>query len=76
MTSHKKSISIIEMNIYELFKQKQKKVGRYIGTSLCKYQNHQDYWLIIHDKLEDRFTTITHKFQDFFHKERCAYITS
>ena len=46
---------------------------RYIGISLCKYQNHQDYWPIIHDKLENRFTTITHRFQDFSHKDRCAY---
>ena len=52
------------------------KVGRDIGTSLCKHQDHQNYWLIIHDKLEDRFTTITHRFQDFSHKDKCAYITS
>ena len=31
---------------------------------------------IIHDKLEDRFTTVTHRFQDFSHIDRCAYITS
>ena len=53
-----------------------KSVGRYIGTSLCMYQNHQDYWPIIHDKLEDQFTTVTHRFQDFSHKDRCAYKTS
>ena len=52
------------------------KVGRHIGTSLCKYQDHQDYWPIIHDKLEDLFTTITHSFQDFSHKDICAYKTS
>ena len=52
------------------------KVGRDIGTSLCKYQDHQDYWPIIHDKLEDLFTTITHSFQDFFHIDICAYKTS
>ena len=46
-----------------------KRVGRYIGTSLCMYQNHQNYRLIIHDKLEDRFTTVTHWFQDFSHKD-------
>ena len=58
-------------------KQKQKKsMGRYVGTSLCMYQNNQNYWSIIHDKLEDRFTTVTHRFQDFFHKDRCAYIIS
>ena len=53
-----------------------KSVGRYIGTSLCMYQNHQDYWPIIHDKLEDQFSTVTHRFQDFSHKDRCAYKTS
>ena len=53
-----------------------KSVGRYIGTSLCMYQNHQDYWPIIHDKLEDRFTTVTHRFQHISHKDRCAYRTS
>ena len=52
------------------------KVGRYIGISLWKYQDYQDYWPIIHDKLEDLFTTITHSFQDFSHTEKCAYITS
>ena len=35
------------------------KVGRNIGTGLCKYQDHQDYWPIIHDKLKNLFTTIT-----------------
>ena len=49
------------------------KVGRYIGTSLCKYQDHQEYLPIIHDRLEDLFTTITHKFQDFSHKDKYAY---
>ena len=52
------------------------KVGRYIDTSLCKYQDHQDNWSIIHNKLEDLFTTITHSFQDFSYTEKCAYITS
>ena len=28
------------------------KVERDIGTSLCKYQNHQDYCPIIHDTLK------------------------
>ena len=55
---------------------KKKSVGKYIGTSLCMYQNHQDYWQIIHDKLEDRFTTVTHRCQDYSHKDRYAYITS
>ena len=39
-----------------------KSVGRYIGTSLCMYQYHQDYWPIIHNKLEDQFTIVTHRF--------------
>ena len=60
----------------ELFKQKHKRMGRDIGTSLRIYQNQQDYPLIIHDKLEDRFTTVTHRFQDFSHKDICAYKTS
>ena len=33
-------------------------MGRDIGTSLCMYQNQHDYWLIIHDKFEDRFTKL------------------
>ena len=32
---------------------KNKRVGRDIDTSLRMYQNQYDYWLIIHDKLED-----------------------
>ena len=41
------------------FKQKKKKrVGRDIGTSLHMSQDQQNYWLIIHDKFEDLFTTI------------------
>ena len=40
---------------------KNKRVVRYIGRSLRMYQNQHDYWLIIRDKLEDRFTTITHR---------------
>ena len=52
------------------------KVGRDIGTSLCKYQDHQDYWPIIHDKLEDLFTTTIHSFQDFSHKDICVYKTN
>ena len=69
---------ILRFTFVEFFKQKHKniKVGRYIDTSLCKYQDHQDYWPIIHDRLEDLFTTITHSFQDFFHKDICAYIPS
>ena len=44
-----------------VIKKKHKGMGRYIGPSLCMYQHHQDYCLIIHDKLENRFTTITHR---------------
>ena len=29
-------------------------MGRYIGISLCMYQDQQDYWLIIHDKFKDQ----------------------
>ena len=53
-----------------------KRVGRNISTSLRMYQNQHDYWLIIHDKLEDRFTTITQRCQDFSHKDKSAKITS
>ena len=63
------SLFILRFTLVELFKQKQKRVGRDIGTSLRMYQNQHDYQLIIHDKLEDRFTTITHRFQDFSYKE-------
>ena len=55
---------------------KKKRVERDIGTSLRMYQNQQDYWQIIHNKLENQFTTITHRCQDFSHKDRCAYIIS
>ena len=34
-------------------------MGRYIDTSLCKSQDQQNHSLIIHDKFEDLFTTIT-----------------
>ena len=80
---------ILRFIFVELFKQKQKtkkkqkekqtnkqNVGRYIRTSLCKYQDQQDHLPIIHDKLEDRFTTVTQRFQDFSHKDICTYITS
>ena len=55
---------------------KNKRVGIDIGTSLHMYQNQHDYWLIIHDKLEDRFTTITQRCQDFSHKDISAKRTS
>ena len=67
----------LEIYIWWALQQKHKnKMRRDIGTSLCKYQDHQDYWPIIHDKFEDLFTTNTHSFQDFSHKDICAYITS
>ena len=51
---------------------KNKRVGRDIGPSLRMYQNQHDYWLIIHNKLEDWFTTITQRCQDFSHKDISA----
>ena len=69
--------SFWDLYLLSFFKQKHKnKVGRDIGTSLCNYQDHQDYWPIIHDKFENLFTTITHSFQDFSHKDICVYKTS
>ena len=65
-------ISFWDLHLLSSLSKNNKNVGRYIGTSLYKYQNHQDYWPNIHDKLEDRFTTITHRFQDFSHKEISA----
>ena len=32
---------------------------RYIGTSLCMSQDQQNHSLVIHDKVEDLFTTVT-----------------
>ena len=56
------SLFIWRFTFSELFCKNIKiKVGRYIGTSLCKFQDKQDYWPIIHDKLEDLFTTTTKK---------------
>ena len=40
-------------------KKKKEKVGRDIGASLRMSQDQQSYWLIIHDKFEDLFTTST-----------------
>ena len=56
------------LHLLSSLRNKNKRVERDIGTSLHMYQNQHDYWLIIHDKLEDRFTTITYRCQDFFHK--------
>ena len=41
------------------FLSKNKRVGRYIGTSLCMSQDQQNHSLVIHDKVEDLFTTVT-----------------
>ena len=49
---------------------------RDIGTNLRMNQNQHDYWLIIHDKLENRFTTITQGCQDFSQKDISAKRTS
>ena len=51
--------SFWDLTLVELVKQENKRVGRYIGTSLCKSQDQQNPWLIIHDKFEDLFTTNT-----------------
>ena len=53
-----------------------KRMGRDIGTNLRMNQNQHDYWLIIHDKLENRFTTITQGCQDFSQKDISAKRTS
>ena len=49
----------LRFDIDWVFKQKKKRVGRDIRTSLRMSQDQQNYWLIIHDKFEDLFTTIT-----------------
>ena len=38
---------------------KNKKVGRYIDTSLCMSQDQRNHSLVIHDMAEDLFTTVT-----------------
>ena len=57
------SLFILRFTLVELFKEKRKKekkrVGRYIGTSLCMSQDQQNHWLIIRGKFEDLFTTVT-----------------
>ena len=68
--------SFWDLHLLSSLSNKNKRVGRDIGTSLCMYQNQHDYWLIIHDKLEDRFTTITQRCQDFSHKDISAKRTS
>ena len=68
--------SFWDLHLLSSLSNKNKRVGRDISTSLCMYQNQHDYWQIIHDKLEDRFTTITQRCQDFSHKDISAKITS
>ena len=68
--------SFWDLHLLSSLSNKNKRVGRDISTSLRMYQNQHDYWQIIHDKLEDRFTTITQKCQDFSHKDISAKITS
>ena len=46
-------------------------MGRYIDTSLCKSQDQQNHSLIIHDKFEDLFTTITKISRFFPHRYKC-----
>ena len=53
--------SFWDLHLLSSLSNKNKRVRRDIGTSLCMYQNQHDYWLIIHDKLEDRFSTITQR---------------
>ena len=65
-----------DLHLLSSLSNKNKRVGRDISTSLRMYQNQHDYWLIIHDKLEDRFTTITQRCQDFFHNDTSAKRTS
>ena len=47
------------MSSFSKKKIKNKRVGRYIGTSLCMSQDQQNHSLVIHDKVEDLFTTVT-----------------
>ena len=64
--------SFWDLHLLSSLSNKNKRVGRDISTSLRMYQNQHDYWLIIHDKLKDRFTTITQRCQDFSHKDISA----
>ena len=68
--------SFWDLHLLSSLSNKNKRVGRDISTSLRMYQNQHDYWEIIHDKLEDRFTTITQRCQDFSHKDISAKLTS
>ena len=68
--------SFWDLHLLSSLSNKNKRMGRDISTSLRMYQNQHDYWLIIHDKLEDRFTTITQRCQDFFYKDIREKLTS
>ena len=50
-------------------------MGRYIGTSLCISQDQQNHSLVIHDKVEDLFTTVT-QISKFSHNDMSAQETS
>ena len=65
-----------DLHLLSSLSNKNKRVGRDIGTSLRMYQNQHDYWLIILDNLEDQFTTITQRCQDFSYKDISAKRTS
>ena len=68
--------SFWDLHLLSSLSNKTKRVEKDISISLHMYQNQHDYWLIIHDKLEDRFTTITQRCQDFSRKDISAKITS
>ena len=68
--------SFWDLHLLNSLSNKNRRVGRDIGISLRIYQNQHNYWLIIHDKLEDQFTTITQRCQDFSHKDISAKRTS
>ena len=48
-----------DLHLMSSFREKKKRVGRYLGTSLCMSQDQQNRSLVIHDKVEDLFTTVT-----------------
>ena len=64
--------SFWDLHLLSSLSNENKRVRKDIGTSLRMNQNQHDYWLIIHDKLEDRFTTTTQRCQDFSHKDISA----
>ena len=73
--------SFWDLHLLSSLSNKNKRVGRDIGTSLHMYQNQHDYCLIIHDKLKDRFTTITQRYKcknnklnSWMHKAICTKV--